>query len=117
MIVDKLHFIRLVHHKLKKEWDIKVRYWDVYYMIQAFIEVVVEIMEGGDTLKLSGLMTLAPHYKKSRKYNIGGAKYAVDEHYIPKAKFHKNIKDACQVYGELLLQLDKEMKEMEEVEE
>lgn len=57
MIVDKLHFIRLVHHKLKKEWDIKVRYWDVYYMIQAFIEVVVEIMEGGDTLKLTHCAT------------------------------------------------------------
>lgn len=55
MIVDKLHFIRLVHHKLKKEWDIKIRYWEVYYMIQAFIEVVVEIMEDEKHCSISAM--------------------------------------------------------------
>lgn len=118
MSVNKNDFIRHLHHKLNK---ISKEYYDDAYrytyvetriIVDAFIDLIAEIIEAGDILKLSGLMTIEPYYKKSRKYNIGGNRYSVEEHFIPKAKFHKNIKEACQTYGESVLQ----QKQDEEIE-
>lgn len=72
--------------------------------VDGFIEAVTEALVSGDTVKLTGFMTLSPRVKNAQEEKIGRNPATGEEmkiaakpaKYVPACKFGKTIKEALE---------------------
>ena len=90
----------------RTRYDIKYSQEIVRNVIEAFIEVVAEIIEEGDKLKLNGFMTLQPKlYKQRKTFNkLGGGEIKIcAERYRIKQRYGVKLQEACERLTERVL--------------
>lgn len=84
-------------HAYKRKYHLRYSTPIVRKVISALLEVLVEVLEEGDTVSLTGYFTIEPvYYKESRGWNIPKQEsIKIPAQYRPRVKFATYFKKAC----------------------
>ncbi len=100
-VVDNLYETRIViggnKEQYKRKYHLKYTQEIVNNVIDAFMDVVIEALENGDTIKLNGYMTIEPKYCAERMGNNfhTGERVVIPAQYKAKISVGTKLEEAC----------------------
>lgn len=106
-IVEKLEGTRIViggnKEFYKRKYHLQYTQEIVDNVISAFLEVMEDEIEEGNTIRLNGYMAIKPEYKsprKARRNVYKNIEMTIPARYKLKLKFGKRLTEACQRFND-----------------
>lgn len=95
-------------HFYKRKYHLKYSKEIVANVLNAFIDVLADGIENGDTVSLTGCITVKPKYRKEHRANNVYRQeiMTIPEHYIVDVYVGKKLREACEHYAEKVLKGD-----------
>ena len=76
---------------------------DVAAVLDALLDTLVEAMRRGDTVAISGIGNIGPHYRAARRMNsVDGTRILSSEHLVPKYTAGTTVRMAIKMYESTL---------------
>lgn len=100
-IINKKELVKIVKKHLEEGFQAYYTdYWDVWWFINAFCDSLIEIMENGDTLKLTNAFIMEPVFRKGKRKVVHGKEIFPPDKYGVKFRPMNKLRKAAEQYGQ-----------------